>query len=335
MAAPDPEAELARVRGRLGPSSRPNASAPSRIRVPADVDTEAPFARLQINLANFGGPSSHDLLDRAQNLYVPGFDELTFEHRSIFRKKSYPWRHDEGVDRENLKSRGDLSSRGRIVYLIEWLNLGREATHRPRHGGRTGVFHERRSLRGELLEEPVAHARPPRVAAGQHHVGLNEGQVAVKARGAADERELFQYVTHEALFVQLDSPPGKPSPVDEQAVSDKIGMQNLRDPAFIQSLQPRAVVVGGRPELQRTQQRLELIARYRKDLLTDLPIDEIEAEVRLATRHGTPDTTRTRSPPNGLRRCNPICPGVPGMKVLSTLLLMAAAFLTAIVFGLF
>src|SRR5262245_4249623 len=143
MVAPDPETELARVRGRLGPSSRPDANAPSRIIVPADVDTEASCARLRINLANFGGVPSHDLLDRAQNLYLPGFDELTFEHRSIFRKKSHPRRHDKGIDRENLKSRGDLSSRAWIVYLIERLNLGREATHRPRNGGCTGVFHER------------------------------------------------------------------------------------------------------------------------------------------------------------------------------------------------
>src|SRR5262245_8474486 len=64
---------------------------------------------------------------------------------------------------------------------------------------------------------------------------------------------------------------------------------------------PAAVPVGGSRELQRAQQRLELIARYSKDLLTNLPVDEIEAEIRQAARHGTPDTTRTRSPPNGLR----------------------------------
>src|SRR5262245_13928951 len=98
-------------------------------------------------------------------------------------------------------------------------------------------------------------------------------------------------MTHHALFVQLDSPPRKSSPVDEQAAPDKIGMHTLRDTARIQQLHRAAFVVGGRRELQRAQQRLKLIARCGEDLLSDLPVDEIEAEIRRAVRHRYPNTT--------------------------------------------
>jgi len=46
-------------------------------------------------------------------------------------------------------------------------------------------------------------------------------------------------------------------------------------PANAQPLHQRAVVVGGRREFQRAQQRLEQIARCSEDPLTDLPVDEI------------------------------------------------------------
>jgi hypothetical protein len=52
--------------------SNTDSSAPP---VPVDVDAEAACARLRINRANFAGRPSHELLDRAERLCVPAFDE--------------------------------------------------------------------------------------------------------------------------------------------------------------------------------------------------------------------------------------------------------------------
>jgi hypothetical protein len=46
-------------------------------------------------------------------------------------------------------------------------------------------------------------------------------------------------------------------------------------PASAQPLRQRAVVVCGRRQLQRTQQRLEPIGRCSEDPLTDIPVDEV------------------------------------------------------------